>query len=85
LQPVVEKVRSCSQEDAKMSAAMTHRGVPYTIVPSGVPGFWNWQIQIDGNVKSGRVETNLELMAMRRVKTRIDRALREAARQENSV
>jgi hypothetical protein len=68
-----------------MSPAMTHRGVPYTVVPSATPGFWNWQFQIDGNVKSGRVETNLELMAMRRAKTRIDRALREADRQEDAV
>jgi hypothetical protein len=68
-----------------MSPAMTHRGVPYTVVPSAVPGFWNWQFEIEGSVKSGRVQTNLEPMAVRRVKTRIDRELREADRQENSI
>jgi hypothetical protein len=68
-----------------MSAAMTHRGVPYTLIPSAAPGFWNWQFQIDGTIMSGRVETRLELMAMRRVKTRIDRALRETSFREDSV
>jgi hypothetical protein len=68
-----------------MSPAMTHRGVPFTVLPSASPGFWNWQFQIDGSVKSGRVQTNIEPMAVRRVKMRIDRALREAARQGSSV
>jgi hypothetical protein len=67
-----------------MSPPIFYRGVQYTIVPSAIPGFWNWQFQIDGDVKSGRVETNLELMAMRRVKMRIDRALRVAALEEKS-
>jgi hypothetical protein len=68
-----------------MSPAMTYRGVPYTVVPSADLGFWNWKFEIEGSVKSGRVQTNLEPMAVRRVKTRIDRALREADRQENSI
>lgn len=64
-----------------MSPEMMHRGVPYTVVQGTAPGFWDWQFLIDDIVKTGRVRTNLELMAIRRVKTRIDRELREAARQ----
>ena len=50
----------------------------YAIVPSETPGFWHWRFWIGDAVKSGTTETNLEMLAIRRVQVRIDRALKEA-------
>jgi len=58
---------------------MTHRGVEYTLVPSPTPGIWKWQFRIGDKVKTGRVETRIDLLAVRRVKQRIDRELKAVA------
>jgi hypothetical protein len=58
---------------------MTHRGVEYTVVPSPTPGIWKWRFQIGDRVKTGRVETRIDLLAVRRVKQRIDRELKAVA------
>jgi hypothetical protein len=63
---------------------MTHKGIEYTVVFSGRPGVWNWRFEIGGVVKTGRVQTNLSLLAMRRVQLRIDRALKEIAQTETA-
>jgi hypothetical protein len=44
---------------------MNHKGVEYTVVRSE-PGFWHWRFRIGEQVKTGRTETNMELLAMRR-------------------
>jgi hypothetical protein len=59
---------------------MVHRGIEFTIVATGVPGIWRWRFWIGGKPKTGRTETRLELMAIRRVKLRIDRELNEIKR-----
>ena len=54
---------------------MEHKGVDYTVARSE-PGVWHWRFRLGEDVKTGRTEANLELMAMRRAQLRIDMALR---------
>jgi hypothetical protein len=61
---------------------LNHRGVEYVVVPSGTPGVWQWQFRIGDQVKTGKTETRISLLAMRRVRLRIDRELKSAARDE---
>jgi hypothetical protein len=58
---------------------MTHRGVEYTLVLSSNPSIWKWRFQIGDKVKTGWVETRIDLLAVRRVKQRIDRELKTVA------
>ena len=59
---------------------MLHKGVEYTVGASATPGVWKWQFWIDGEAKSGKTETRLNLLAIRRVQLRIDRELKKAER-----
>ena len=61
---------------------MIHRGIEFTVVATEVPGIWRWQFTIDGERKTGRTEARLELLAIRRVKLRIDRELKLRRRPE---
>ena len=60
---------------------MMHRGVEYTVTPSA-PSVWQWQFRIGDAVISGKTETNIRLLAIRRVHLRIDRELKKAAPKE---
>jgi hypothetical protein len=60
---------------------MLHKGVEYTVATTATPGVWKWQFRIDGQVKSGKTETKLNLLAIRRVQLRIDRELKKAERE----
>jgi hypothetical protein len=62
---------------------VTHKGVEYTVAPSAEPGFWKWQFRIGDKLKSGRTRTRIGLLASRRVQLRIDRELKEAAKQQS--
>ncbi len=57
---------------------MMHRGVEYTVT-SSAPGVWQWQFRIGEAVMSGKTETNIRLLAIRRVQLRIDREIKKAA------
>ena len=57
---------------------MKHKGVEYMVAPTATPGIWRWQFQIGDLVKTGRTETRINLLAMRRVQLRIDRELKKA-------
>jgi hypothetical protein len=59
---------------------MVHKGIPYSVTLIA-PGLWKWQFRIGDEVKTGKTETKLNLLAMRRVQLRIDRELKKAARQ----
>jgi len=59
---------------------MNHKGVEYTVMTTATPGIWKWQFQIGDQVKTGKTETRINLLAMRRVQLRIDRELKKAAR-----
>jgi hypothetical protein len=59
---------------------MNHRGVEYTVTATSVPGVWKWQFRIGDEVKTGKTETRINLLAIRRVQLRIDRELKKIAR-----
>jgi hypothetical protein len=52
---------------------MNHKGVQYTLIRSETPGVWKWQFRIGDLVRSGKTETRLPLLAMRRIQLKIDR------------
>jgi hypothetical protein len=56
---------------------MTYKGIDYTVVRTATPGIWKWQFQIGNEVKTGKTETKLELLAVRRAQLRINRELRK--------
>jgi CheY-like chemotaxis protein len=55
---------------------MIRKGVEFTV---GLiePGLWKWQFQIGETVTSGRTQTKLRGLAIRRAECRIDNALRK--------
>jgi hypothetical protein len=55
---------------------MVHKGIEYNVTLIA-PGIWKWQFRIGDEVKTGKTETNLSLLAMRRVQLRIDRELKK--------
>jgi hypothetical protein len=60
---------------------MNHRGVEYSVTATSVPGVWKWQFQIGNEVKTGKTETRIDLLAIRRVQLRINRELKKIARE----
>ena len=60
---------------------MKHKGVDYTVPMPTTPGIWKWQFQIGEKVKTGKTETRISLLAIRRVQLRIDRELKQTARE----
>lgn len=58
---------------------MKHRGVEYSVVPATSPGIWKWQFRIGDRIKTGKTQTRLQLLAIRRAQIRIDQELRKAA------
>ncbi|WP_245470817.1 hypothetical protein [Bradyrhizobium guangzhouense] len=53
-----------------------HRGIHYVLKPNAAPGFWRYGYTIADKVRSGRVQGRLPLLAIRRVRMRIDRDMR---------
>ncbi len=60
---------------------MNHKGVEYTVATTATAGVWRWQFRIGDELKTGRTETRINLLAIRRVQLRIDRELKKAARE----
>ena len=58
---------------------MTHKGVEYVVAATATPGIWKWQFRIGDQVKTGRTETRISHLAVRRGQLRIDRELKKAA------
>jgi hypothetical protein len=58
---------------------MNHRGIEFTVAKTAIPGVWQWQFQIGDEVKTGKTETRIDLLAIRRVQLRIDRELKALA------
>lgn len=70
--------RAWSESDCPMK----HKGVEYTIVASTMPDVWNYEFRIGEKVKSGKTETRISSLAIRRVALRIDRALKDATQKQ---
>jgi hypothetical protein len=64
--------------ESRRESPMNHRGVEYMVVTTAMPGIWKWQFQIGEQVKTGKTETRISLLAIRRVQLRIDRELKRA-------
>jgi len=58
---------------------MVHKGVEYMVATTATPGILKWQFRIGDQLKTGRTETRISYLAVRRVQLRIDRELRKAA------
>ncbi len=58
---------------------MYHRGIEFTVAKTAIPGIWQWQFRIGDKLKTGKTETKLDLLAIRRVQLRIDRELKAVA------
>lgn len=59
---------------------MNHRGVEFTVTKTAIPGVWQWQFRIGDETKTGKTETKIDLLAIRRVQLRIDRELKAIGR-----
>jgi hypothetical protein len=46
------------------------------------PGVWKWQFRIGEKLNSGKTETRINLLAIRRVQLRINRELKKAEREQ---
>jgi hypothetical protein len=60
-----------------------YKGVQFSVMATAEPDVWEWRFELDGRIKTGRTQTRLAALAVRRVETKIDAALR-AARAEQS-
>ncbi|MCA1474514.1 hypothetical protein [Bradyrhizobium sp. NBAIM08] len=56
------------------------QGVEFTIAKTAIPGVWQWQFRIGDRIKTGKTETRIDLLAIRRVQLRIDRELKAIGR-----
>ncbi len=59
--------------------AGTHQGVRYSLVKGSPPGAWHYTFEIGPKVKTGRVQSRLTLLAIKRLMKRIDRELSRSA------
>ena len=59
---------------------MNHRGVEFTVAKTAIPGVWQWRFRIGDETKTGKTETKIDLLAIRRVQLRIDRELKAMER-----
>jgi hypothetical protein len=55
---------------------MNHRGIEFTLAKTAVEGLWQWQFRIGDRIKTGKTETRIDLLAIRRVQRHIDRELK---------
>jgi hypothetical protein len=57
---------------------VNYRGVEFSVMATAEPDIWEWRFEIGGKIKTGRTQTRLCTLAIRRVETKIDSALRAA-------
>jgi len=57
---------------------VNYKGVEYTVLATAEPDVWEWQFRLGDELRSGRTQTRLAALAVRRVRTKIDAALRVA-------
>ncbi len=55
---------------------MLYKGVQFSVVATAEPDIWEWRYELDNAVKTGRTQTRLPALAARRVRWKIDAALR---------
>jgi hypothetical protein len=77
---LIRLIKSCPPACANGGTAVIYKGVEYTVVATAEPDVWEWRYRIGDQVKTGKTQTRLETLAARRVKSKIDAALRAATR-----
>jgi len=55
---------------------LLYKGVQFSVVATAEPDIWEWRYELDQAVKTGRTQTRLPALAARRVRWKIDAALR---------
>jgi hypothetical protein len=55
-----------------------YKGIEYTVLATAEPDIWEWQFRLGDELKSGRTQTRFAALAARRVRSKIDAALRVA-------
>ena len=55
---------------------MFYKGVQFSVVATAEPDIWEWRYELDNTFKTGRTQTRLPALAARRVRWKIDGALR---------
>jgi hypothetical protein len=58
--------------------SVIYKDVEFSVMATAEPDIWEWRFEIGGKVKTGRTQTRLAALAIRRVETKIDAALRAA-------
>ena len=58
--------------------SVIYKGVQFSVMATAEPDVWEWRFELDGRIKTGRTQTRLAALAVRRVETKIDAALRAA-------
>jgi hypothetical protein len=61
-----------------------HKGIQYSVAATVEPDLWQWQFQIGESIKTGKTKTRLAALAARRVKLKIDAALRASSASSGS-
>jgi hypothetical protein len=80
---LIGATKSCPPAYANGGISVIYKGVEYAVVATSEPDVWEWRYRIGDKVKTGKTHTRLEALAARRVKSKIDAALR-AERQMSS-
>jgi len=62
---------------------MQYKGVEYELTPVE-RGLWKWRFSVGDVAKVGRTKPNLKLLADRKVRMAIDRALRDSTNAQQS-
>jgi hypothetical protein len=57
---------------------MTYKGIEYILTPTADRSFWLWQFRLWGKPFSGKTETRLRALAVRRVEQRIAGELKKS-------
>lgn len=60
-----------------MAVTSEHRGIAFTVSEDAEAGFFKFEFLIDGQTVTGRKETKLLQLAVRKVETEIDRQFKK--------
>lgn len=59
------------------SRLMIYRDIEYSLADVPDANVWHWRFEISGRALTGRIQTRLRLLAVRKVQQRIDRELKQ--------
>jgi hypothetical protein len=81
---IVDKNNGLPCSDGEEGTSVIYKGVQFSVMATAEPDVWEWRFELDGRVKTGRTQTRLAALAVRRVETKIDAALRAARAAEST-